>query len=113
MHDEAELLLRDVGLGPDLAFLRQEHAADQRRQLLVARRHLLQRRIGIGEAQRAGAAVVGAVRVDLGMDAAVDDMVENVVLQEIDRGIVVLVGLDDQLRQPMRMLAASSRYCRR
>ena len=52
VHDESEFLLRDVGLGPDLALFRQEHAADQRRQLLVARRHLLQRRIGIGKAQR-------------------------------------------------------------
>jgi hypothetical protein len=45
MHDEAEFLLRDVGLAPDLAFFGQEHAANERCQLFVACRHLLQRRI--------------------------------------------------------------------
>ena len=41
----AEFLLRLVGLAPDLTLFRQEHAADQRPQFLVANRHLLQRRI--------------------------------------------------------------------
>ena len=56
VDDEPELLLADVGLRPDLALFRQEHAADERRQLLVVRGHLLQRRVGIAKAQRARAA---------------------------------------------------------
>ena len=56
MHDVSKFLLRDIVLSPYFSIFRQERVADQRRQLLVARRHLLQRRIGIREPERAGSA---------------------------------------------------------
>ena len=47
VDNEPKLLLRDIRLGPHFSFLRQEDAADQRRQLLIVRGHLLQRWMGI------------------------------------------------------------------
>ena len=77
VHDQAKFLLRGVRLGPDLALLGQEQAANQRRQLFVARRHLLQRRVVVRKPEGLGAVVLRAVRIDLGMDAAVDLVVED------------------------------------
>src|SRR5215813_2482958 len=104
MHDESKLLLRGIGLGPELAFLRQEDAADQQRQLLIARWHQLQRRVRVGKAERFGAVAFSAVWVDLGVYAAVDDVAENVSFENVHSSVVVLVDLGDQLRQPMGVL---------
>ena len=87
MHDEAEFLLRAIGRAPQLALFRQEHAADQRPQLLVARRHLLQRRIGIREPERAGAAVFRAMRVDFGVDATADQVRQDVAFEKLAAGV--------------------------
>ena len=92
VDDEPKFLLRDVRLGPHLAFLRQEHAADQRRQLLVVRGHLLQRRIGIVKAQRAGAALVRAVRMNFGVNAPVHRVAENVGLEKFRCRVVVALS---------------------
>ena len=74
MHDEAKFLLRAIDRTPHLALFRQEHAPDQRPQLLVARRHLLQRWIGIREPERLCAAFLGAMRVDFAVDAIADQV---------------------------------------
>ena len=97
MHDEAKFLLRDIWLAPDLALLRQEYAADQRTQFLVARWHLLQWRIGVGEPQRTGAAVIRAVRMDFGVDAPVDAVREDVPFDKFAAGRLILGGRGDQL----------------
>src|SRR5262249_52274169 len=63
--------------------------------------HLLQRRMRIGESKRARATVVGAVRVYFTIDAAVLDVSENLLLEEIVAVLVELVSRRDQWRQPM------------
>ena len=64
--------------------------------------------VGIGEPQRARAAVIRAVRMNLGVYAAVHRVAEDVVLKELHRRVVVPVRLDDQRRQPVRMLVHPS-----
>ena len=83
MDDESKFLLRTVGRTPDLALFRQEHTANERPQLGVARRHLLQRRIGIREPERLCAALLGAMRVDFTVDAIPDQVRQNVALEEL------------------------------
>jgi hypothetical protein len=67
--------------------------------ILIARRHQLQRWIGIEKAQRAGATFVGAMGVNLGVHAAVHDVSEDVGFKEVNRGVVILVSFHDELRQ--------------
>ena len=50
--------------------------------------------------------------IDLGMDAPVDQVREDVAFEKFAAGVVVLVRGRDQLRQPVRMRAPSSRFCR-
>src|SRR5262249_36798074 len=93
--NKSKFLLTDVALGPRLALLRQKNATDEWREFFVVRWHQLQRRTRVGEPQRAGAAFVGTVRVDLGVHASVDNVPEDVGLEEVHRGVVVLVRFDD------------------
>ena len=103
VHDQPKLLLADVARTPHLAFLRQEAAANQRGKLLVVRGHLLQRRIGIREPQRAGAAFIRAMGMNLRVDAPIHRVAEDVALKKLHRRVVVPVRFDDQRRKPMRV----------
>ena len=91
MRDQPEFLLAAIDGAPRLPRLRQKGAANERPQFLVAGRHLLQRRVGIGESERLGPAVFGAKRINFGVDAIADEVRENVALEKLAAGGVVLV----------------------
>ena len=55
----------------------------------------------IREPERFGPAALGAVRIDLGVDAIADEVREDVALEKLGAGVVVLVRGRDQLRQPV------------
>src|SRR5438132_873822 len=70
---------------------------------MIARGHQLQRRIGIGETEGFGAVSLRAMRMNFRVNAAVDDVIEDILADEIGPGVVVFVRLADQARQPVRM----------
>src|SRR5262249_42182218 len=101
VNDETKLLLTVVAARPDLVLFRQEYATDQWRQLFIVFRHLLQRRMRIRKSERSCATVVGAVRVYFTIDAAVLDVSENLLLEEIVAVLVKLIRRCGQWWQPV------------
>src|SRR5690606_27254528 len=71
------------------------------RRVLVGRRHLLQGWLGVGEAVRARPALLSQELVYLCVDATPAHEAQNVVLDELGRGLLVLARADDGLRQRM------------